>query len=93
MTKQIITPTARELKMPFRIGVCFNGLDTEIESAVLRDTFFVSAYGLKLESIKRKGYKNLCREDRRRVFEVCLNAVLDMSAAIDEGEMKSRGTS
>ena len=93
MTKQIIIPTARELKMPMRMGFFFNGLDPEIESAALKNTLFVSAYGLKLESIKRKGYKNLCREDRNRVFEVCLNAVLDMSAAIDEGEIKSRGIS
>ena len=93
MTQHIITPTERELKMPMRMGIFFNGLDPEIESAALKNTFFVSAYGLKLETLKRKGYhENLCREDRNRVFEVCLNAVLDMSDAIYEGEMKSRGT-
>ena len=90
MTK-IIRPSEREMNLFYGFPSLTNDIDPVIEAAHRRNTYCVSAHDLTEATIRRAGYKKMSRADRNQVFSAVLDAILENTWALREGELQARG--
>ena len=85
----IITPTAEEMKMSYRMPLIGARLDPEIEQRELQDIFFVSLIDFEAATLERLGCQPT-RENKRQIRQAFMKASKTLIHAIVAGEMKSR---